>query len=343
MDQKNRSDGPLDQLLDRVCYWLKVFLACYFTFLAVVIVRLIDFSGAYAFSSSHACLHIKSVTANGSEVRVQFTRKITPYNPLHLSSFFGFWSSAYGLPLLMPPGSVHKARMEGLALVFEFPLPFVADYSGALFCADLARYDAPPFQLPLFNDSHVVAKYRVNLSIPRFRADIADTQMPCHGARPEARWCEARHIGIVSGRLVMQTRAHFRFPASFVSLGGRCAPFGDPQEVLNNEPLLTTQNIAELSVGVAAIGEIAFIVGNGALRDSSFGIIFDFLMPAFRTIELMVDRDPAKRFRFFVKNAGNRVLMDIVTVLTGDPPVALPLHASPDLRARRPRTRKGGC
>jgi hypothetical protein len=327
MDQRSPADA-LEKILDNVCYWLKVFLAFYFTFLAVVLVRLIDFSSSYAFSSSHTCLNIESVIANASEVRIQFKRKISPYNPLHLSSFFGLWSSAYGLPLLMPPGSVHRARMEDLTLVFEFPLPFITDYSGLLFCADLSQYQAPPFQLPLFNDSYIVAKYPVNLTVPRFRDDLADTQILCHGDRPEARWCEARHIGIVSGRLVMQTRAHYRFPASFVSLGGRCAPFGDPQEVLNNKPLLTTQNIAELSVGVAAVGEIAFIVGNGALRDSSFGVIFDFLMPAFRTIELMVDRDPSKRFRFFVKNAGNRVLMDLVTILSVDPPVSLPLHMS---------------
>jgi hypothetical protein len=271
----------------------------------------------------HLCLNIDAVMSASSEIRVHLKHRIVPYNPLHLAGHFGFWSSAFELPLLMPPGSVQKARCENLTLIFEFPLPFVADYAGELFCVDVRQYEPPPFQLPLFNDTFVHGRYPLNISIPTFRDGYEDSQLLCHGEQAECRWCEARHVGFAAGHFVMQARAYFSFPPSFIALGGRAPPFDEIMQRVNHEPLITSHNIAELAVGVAAAGETAIIVGVG---DPATDVeIFDFLLPAYMTIDRLVDRPPGAPLRFFVRNPGESPkLADLARVLTVDALAVLP-------------------
>jgi hypothetical protein len=324
---KTRNVDPIDTILDRICSGLKVGMVIYAFFAIFTLTRVIDFDlGSRSLPRDHICSNIESATSNISEILIHLKRKIKPSNPLHLSSHFGFWTSAFDLPLLMPPGSAHKARMDNLTLIFEFPLPFISPYSGSLFCVDTIKYDPPPFQLPQFNETFVIAQYPLNLSIPQFRENYAESQMFCHGNRSENRWCETRHIALATGHLVIQTQAHFSFPAAFVSLGGRAPPFDPLEERIDHEPLLTNQNIAELSIGVSAIGETAVLFGLGPQAQNG-SLILDFLLPAYMTIDRLIDRPLDRRLRFFVNTEVDQAFADLVQVLTIDPPALLPKTA----------------
>jgi hypothetical protein len=52
--------------------------------------------------------------------------------------------------------------------------------------------------------------------------------------------------------------------------------------------------------------------------------IRDFLLPAFMTIDRLVDRPPGRRLRFFVNAEADRAFADLVAVITIDPPAVLP-------------------
>jgi hypothetical protein len=104
---------------------------------------------------------------------------------------------------------------------------------------------------------------------------------------------------------VIQTQAHFLFPAAFVSLGGRALPFDLLEQRFDEEPSLTNRNIAELSVGIGSV-------------------LFDFLLLTYMTIDRLVDRPRGNRQRFFVKMRIDRLLAALSSVLTIDPPALFP-------------------
>jgi hypothetical protein len=161
---RSQAVDPLDEVPDCVCCWLKGRLTVYLVFLVLVIWQLIDFEMRSSnLSRDHACLNVESAATNVSEIRMRLKRKITPCNPLHLSGYFGFWTTTFDLTLLMPPKSAHKARMDDLTLIFEFALPFIANSPGDLFCANTSN----PFRRP--SNFRYITQASLFHTIPRLR------------------------------------------------------------------------------------------------------------------------------------------------------------------------------
>ncbi|OHT14474.1 hypothetical protein TRFO_15125 [Tritrichomonas foetus] len=348
-----------DKCIDTITIYLKYFGIAYLLFMIGLAIRLTHIEFEHKISPSHPCLNIANVQSEGGFIYIRFENDILPRNPLNLSSYFGYFTSAFNLPLLMPPGSAFKASFDNRTLSISFPIPFIDDYSGTLFCVDEEVYKEPPFQLPTYNRTGVVYEQEINFSIPNFRKDYSDTQILCHGDRSENRWCEVKHIGMAHGKFVMQTQAHFVFPSSFLSLGGRSPPFDNSNERISNEPLLTKRNIAGISVGVAANDEIAILTDPGYYRFSIFGIIFDFMIPAFQTLQklkqnphlhsakqldsskqslkkpenvnqpnLLESDNQRKRIRFFFHNSNDRTNIELIQAITNEPPNSPPFFDS---------------
>ena len=318
----------------------------YYAFLYIIIVcfigfKVTNFKPKYKIHSNHPCLNIEDVSNNDTFIFVKMKNNILRQNPLNISRHFGYFTEVYGMPLLMPPGSAYRTSIVNDTLSLSFPIPFLSHFSGLFFCVDENIYNEPPFQLPLFNKSGVIYEKHINLSINEFRSDIDGSQMLCHGDRFENRWCEATHMGMANEKLVMQTQAHFSFPSLFLSLGGRAPPFDQVNERISNEPLLTKRNIAEISVGVAANNEIAILAAPGAKRNEYSSIIFDFLIPAYQTINFMHFNDlycfksnnlstkkECKKIRFFFHDSENKDNVELIQAITGEPPISPPSFES---------------
>ncbi|KAH0786762.1 hypothetical protein GPJ56_009291 [Histomonas meleagridis] len=215
----------------------------------------------------------------------------------------------------MPPGSAN-AQMNGTKLSMEFPLPFITDYSGELFCVDLSKYKTPGFQLPNFDEEGVIFKKPMKFSITKFRDNFDGTQMLCHGSTSADRWCEALHIGFVNGHFVMQTKAHYLFPPSFLSLSSRAPPFDSPNDQLISEPIITNLDLHEVAVGSVSKDEAAFFASAGKYRHTSEDILYNFLVPTYQTIKSLSYKKFDK-FRFFCRDMreleNNMILINSIT------------------------------
>lgn len=318
----------LPSFIDRCSKCLFISLIIYSIFILGLIFRFYLLSNPKHITNMQTpCKFINSVSSEQHWMLIKFNKDITRSNPLNLSSYFGYFTSVHDSPLLMPPGSVYQTSIHKNTLNFSFSIPFISNYSGILFCIDQEIYQAPPFQLPIFNETGILFKQNINLSVPYFRSELDDTQFYCHGNKPEERWCQVRHIGLANSKFVMQTSAHFLFPFSFLSLGGRSAPFDSIKGRINNEPLLTTRNLAELSVGGAPNDEIAIMASHCLNPNNTFDVIFDFLIPAYRTIQ-KVKNDSTfysnHNFRFFFRNNVNTENLQLIQAITGDPPASPP-------------------
>lgn len=313
-------DACGDSLINCAKAMFIVWLACVF----VVIAGLIDYSERLqVLPPDHVCRRVLSVNTAGKKVRVKLRPAEGIVNPVRLASNFGFATTAYDLPLVMPPKSAENAEFFGDTLEFEFPLPFVMNYEGDIFCTNEKLYRDPPLRMPHFerNDPGVAGVFRVSLNISEFEESFECTQMLCHGDTFENRWCETRNIGIVSGHFVMATNAHYAFPSTFLSLGGRCPPFDNSQDRLNNEPLIMKQNIHELAAGTIGKGEVVFLTSIGSRQNSLVGVLFDFLLPVIETFWQLQNPWRNKRRRFFVKEMGHRNFAN----LTNCPIESLPI------------------
>jgi hypothetical protein len=291
------------------------------TYIVTVSIIAFDFR-SYTISPTHPCLLIDTINTSLSDARITFTSKLTLFNPNLISSYFGFWTSAFDLPLLMPTGSARNPTLSNLTLHISFPFPFITDYTGDLFCVDTNIYQNPPFQLPEYNKTGIVRSFPANFSVPAFRDDFPDSQLLCHENRSETRWCEARHIGIASGHFIMQTPAHFHFPNSFLSLGSRGPLFDDPREQISNEPVLTSKRLVEMSAGVGTENEIAIFGSLGPAKQSVSGAILDFLIPGLMTLDALDIR--GKKLRWFASGMEHCPCLHVIRALTGNVPSRFP-------------------
>lgn len=277
--------------------------------------------------TNHPCMFIDSITQENETINIQFNENIQNYNPIKLSSFFGYFTSIFNQPLLMPPGSAYKAIITNSTLSISFSIPFISDFSGIFFCADTNTYEIPPFQLPIFNKAGILYEKDLNISVPNFRNDFDDTQILCHGSSSEDRWCEALDIGMAHGKLVMQTKAHFEFPSSFLSLCGRSPPFDNLSQKIRYEPLLTKRNIAEISIGHVANDEIAVLASPCCNRAKIFDVIFDFLIPAHQTLQksvILKNSKEGRKVRFFFRDSGDQRNIELIKSITKEIPSSLP-------------------
>jgi hypothetical protein len=273
--------------------------------------------------SSALCSSIAFVESDQSRVRIRFKRPPAVRHPNSLSACFAFWTSAFDLPLLMPPGSGRNFKLANHSLTFEFMLPFVQTYPGHLLCVDTSLYQKPHFQLPQFPNASVVSQFAINLSVPSFRNDYDGTQMLCHGTRSEDRWCEVRHLGLSHGHFVMETAAHFRFPTYFLCLGGRAPPFASASDIVSNEPIVTDQPLSEVGLTVARRKGLSFICGTGETT-MLFRLVFDFILPGFLTKQSLVEFSGSEPAQFLTKESVHPSFMELTTALTGSPPLLLP-------------------
>lgn len=276
---------------------------------------------------SHPCLNIFNISSDNDVISIQFKNNIQYNNPFKLSSYFGYYTSMFNLPLLMPPGSVYKSFIKNDTLKISFSIPFIDNYVGKLFCVDDQTYDLPPFQLPLYKREGILYEKSVNISINNFRSDFEGTQIFCHGDSTENRWCEALDIGMAHGKLIMQTKAHFEFPPFFLSLCGRSPPFDNESERIRYEPLLTKKSIAEISVGHVTNDEVAILASPCVDRKNVFSVIFDFLIPAYQTMQKSVilnDQKGKKKFRFFFRDSENRDNIELIQSITKELPNSPP-------------------
>lgn len=317
--------------VEAFCFYLfKCMSVIYIVAIAIILVRLsgIQFliQDLKPYATNNPCLNIESVHSEEEKIIIKFSKDVVSRNPLSLASIFGYFTEAFELPLLMPPGSAYKASINETLLTIEFPLPFITNYSGKLFCVNPEKYETPPFQLPIYSSKASLFESEVNVSIASIREGYSDSQMKCYGSNSEERWCEARHIGITSGKIVIQTSAHFLFPASFLSLGGRASPFDRDDERISNEPIITDKNMEEIASGRSTPNEVAFIVGFGRNIDNLYNCLFDFLIPMYKTIKFLDLKNTKKRV--YVREFGNRKYMDIIVAVTGELPVHLPQYDS---------------
>lgn len=267
-------------------------------------------------SRTEICDGIEYVYAKGERVYVMLKGKMTEKNVARMAMDFGFMTSAWDSPLLMPPGSARNVEVVDGLLSFEFPFPFVMEYSGDLVRVNRESYMSPPFHFPELNQSVVIWSQLLNVSVDDFRGEFEGSQMKCHGTSFKSRWCEAHDIGVVSGNFIIETKAHYVFPSPFISTGGRSPPFDDREGWITNGPIVAVDTIKRSSIRVLGRGEVVLICDIGINYNTSRGVVFDFMFPVVETLQsIKVGARVAKFVKFKAKSEVNA---DLVASVTGE-------------------------
>jgi hypothetical protein len=233
------------------------------------------------------CACIDHVQSREYTIEISFSDSIPVHLQKTLHSYFGYQSTAFGLPFLILPGRAKPLTVGSAESTIEFPFPFIQNYTGFLLCANPDHFKPSVFGLP-HNLLPLVDNYvPLNIRIDDFRDDFSWSQMKCFGNSFETRFCEMRRVSVYQQLFVFSTEADYVFPEPFLSAGGRAAPFDRPEGRLSFEPIVVHSPIEMLSPEVEYIDRLSYIITRFFNSFMLWHTLFDFLVPAFHTFDLI--------------------------------------------------------
>lgn len=253
----------------------------------------VKFYQSYKNTGEYICNRVSKVYSNNSKIIVHFSNSLGTSNPRSVSKYFGYYTEAYNLPLLEPPTSQISVTFldphEKSSIEIEFSFLFDYYYNGILFCAN-DKYKPPLFHTPYYSTKNIIRSFPLNISYYHIGNSSNNQQssdpyshLLCFGKTSQERWCKGQNIGVSSNHLIVSTPTFFVFPSNFLSLGSRAPPFHHSDDILLNEPIVTSISfqVSHLfSENILHIPELTFLFGYGTI-DNDFDIIYQFAIPFF--------------------------------------------------------------
>ncbi|OHT13273.1 hypothetical protein TRFO_16588 [Tritrichomonas foetus] len=261
-------------------------------------------------SINHICTAVSNFSTIGHKIKITFNKNLETKNPEIIASYFAYETKSFESSLLSPPNSAINMEFNGNTLMFEFPLPFILNYSGYLLCVKDNQLKMPPFNLPhRIEDEFLKWKKPLNIFISDFREDFPFSQFKCHGDNYINRWCEGRRIGVYRGEILFETPIHYQFNETFLYLGSR--PHHGSSKLFN-EPYLTKMNLAANAEGLAGQDETTFFNSLRVSEKTPISFLLDYLIPLFITMKKCKIDLKLNNTRFFTRNFNNYKLLDFL-------------------------------
>jgi hypothetical protein len=273
--------------------------------------------------SDDPCSFLSSAISNGRTATIFFSESIPSYFISSLSNYFGYSSMAFGLPLIVRPGVPKLIEESNRSLKLHFPLPFVQNYSGHLFCVNPRSFFSSAFNIPRNVLPEVDNYVPLDFSVGDFDGESQWSQMKCYGATFETRFCEMRKISIYRQLFVFATEVDFVFPEPFLSSGARAAPFDRAEGRLIYEPIVVQTPLEMVSSETVYVKELSYVMARFYNSRMLWHMTFDFLVPAFSTFGVVEGKDLSRHRRIFLRDHEYRVYPELLRAMTDEPIVDL--------------------
>jgi len=246
-------------------------------------------------SSLIICDSIKSVKTIDDLIYVEFAQE-TVINRKMVSNF-RFSSILFNNIIDFPVDSAEFVDKLNNMLVFRFNLPVLANYTGDLICSLPSKYNIG------FVD-HQARVFPISLSKKEFSENPKYSEMKCFGNDYATRWCEVRNLAFFNSKFHIFSPAHYTFPDPFIVPGARAPPFDQIEDRFKEEPIVIQGSIKSFSTKLETINEVAYIYGTFYNYHMLWHVLFDFIIPFKKFLEIRNGTDTSSSRRVYVRSNG---------------------------------------
>ena len=237
---------------------------------------------------SKFCQEIEKIEFFNNYFLLFYRLKIEKEHLLIFQNNFEFHTSTFGQELIFPSSSIKVLNTTSYIINFTYNFPIIQIYKGEFIC----KFD-------------LEFKYFLNFEILSF-LNHNQSQIKCFGDSFINRYCESKNIIFFKNNLFFYTDMIFQFPSPFLSLSGYPPPSDPQSNHLYDQPIVTSENPFLLShINFTKINEISYLFGRFHNIVMLWHLLYDTVIPLYRTINLIENSIFNKNRRFFIKDMYN--------------------------------------
>lgn len=229
----------------------------------------------------HPCFQVIKISTK--ENRIILSLNTNNFIPEFIK-YFGLNTSAFNQSLFSPPGSAINPIYGKKTVSFEFPLLFITNYSGNLFCVDYPSYILSPSNNPNIDQNIIYTQYPVSIFYDNF-SKCNYSQFKMHGNNISNYWFESRNIGFFGNFPMIFTPIIYKFPLFFPTTSSRVTPSVNSydKEIFQQSLFIRNPYYIE-TTEIGGDNENGFFIGCPQ-SDDYFSFMIEFLIPLWNTIK----------------------------------------------------------
>jgi hypothetical protein len=278
------------------------------------------------------CDGVTNFSTLDDTVIIHYPSGIPTTNLSTLSRHFALCTSWFSQRIHFRIGSANASIHDSRTVSLKFYLPFVANYTGFLYCVTPHRKISKNWESMI---PFVRSKTEVRFKLKDFIPSSEYSQFRCHHSDIyPRRWCEYRNLLAWDRSFYFASPALFEFPEPFIIPGPRAPPFDKETDQLRTEPIVQTRAISEIPKKFEISTEFSYFYGVFHNYFMLWHTIFDFTLPLYHFMKLLNGTDNPSNRRIYVRSDGVWAFQAIMRIFSTSPITILHSLSQPTIFER---------